>query len=295
MVPLRIISMDPKGLGSADAAGLCRCDNGFEYILKEGGAQSPTTPHHEWLCTHLAEEVGIACPPVAAIENGKGGHYFGSRCEGGVVTNDPWFEMVARGDIELGVVAPVLSRVFAFDCFVHNEDRHLGNFLARSSRNGWALVTFDFSRAWTYHGMPTPDLPLPASANTIFWHRELRGIIGDFMDAAAVGVFLDRLAAIKVSSIEGIIGRHPPEWISPDMRKSVLNWWGSEVSIGRTPRKRNALATFFRMQWASRMGACFRQSALARNYPPTNFATLRYASAAISSWGAPAVLAGEAM
>ncbi|MCL4716763.1 MAG: hypothetical protein KJZ75_17775, partial [Hyphomonadaceae bacterium] len=75
LTPLRILSLDPANLGSADAVGVARCDDGFEYALKDAVACT-TTPHDEWFCTELAQALGIACPPCAVVEDGIGGHYF---------------------------------------------------------------------------------------------------------------------------------------------------------------------------------------------------------------------------
>lgn len=240
LTPLRILSIDPANLGSADAVGVARCDDGLEYALKDGAA-SPTTPHDELFCTELAQALGIACPPYAVIEDGSGGHYFGSRWEGGVITQDPWQELVVRGDIPFAVVAPVLARVFAFDLFVYNVDRHLGNFLARTTRGGAGLLTMDFSRAWRMHGFPPPPLPMPDQTNTIFCHRELKLIVGDFIDMAVVNEFLSRLAAIGAPQIERIIDRGAPEWISTPDTKAVLDWWGSPARMERIEEIRKGI------------------------------------------------------
>jgi hypothetical protein len=214
--------MDPVGLGTADSAGTCRCDNGAHYVLKNG-AHHPFTPHDEWFCTNLADRIGIACPPAAIIEDGVGGYMFGSRVEGGV-TKDLWWEMVARGDIELSVVAPVLSRVFAFDCFVHNDDRHLNNYLVRESGNAWTMLAMDFSRAWTYHGFPPPGLPFAPTDNTRLAQADLNQVIGSFLDLTAVDEVLNRISAVGVQTIENIVGMHPHQWLPTALKGSMLQW-----------------------------------------------------------------------
>jgi hypothetical protein len=241
LFPLRIIRMDPRGLGlGAHAAGRCRCEDGFDYVLKDGSAHA-TTPHDEWLCTQLATRVGIACPPCALIRDGAGGHYFGSRIEGGLM-KDPWWESIARGDMDLDIVAPVLTRILAFDFFVHNDDRHLLNYVARDTDSGWGLHAVDFSRAWTFHGFPPPALPFRPQANTVFAHRELKQIIGDFVDVGVAADLLDKLAATPASVLERIINDHPPEWLSPQMRDTILGWWDSAEKAKRIESIRKGIA-----------------------------------------------------
>jgi len=67
LIPLRIRWADPVGLGSADAAGVVRCDDGCEYAVKDD-SKHPRTMHSEWFCSRLAEIIGIAVPPFRVIE-----------------------------------------------------------------------------------------------------------------------------------------------------------------------------------------------------------------------------------
>ena len=126
---------------------------------------SPRTPHAEWFWTTLADELGISGPVCEIIKLLDGSLVFGSRWEGGIVPdtaipNVPtWVTMVQSGAIPVADIRLALTRIYVFDLFIHNPDRHLRNFLIRSRRTGYAVLAFDYSRAWIYHGLPLPALP----------------------------------------------------------------------------------------------------------------------------------------
>jgi hypothetical protein len=231
LVPLRIEWRDPEELGSADSAGACRCDDGMEYALKDG-RHHPLTPHAEWFCTKLAEAVGIACPPCAIIEDERGNFLFGSRWEGGVA-RDNWWDMTERGEIDIALIAPVLSRILAFDLFVHNGDRHLNNYLVRESRNNWTVMAFDFSRAWTFNGYILPPLPFSPRENTVAAHRWLTRNLGEFLDQGAADQVLERLRAVNKKTIVSIIAMQPRDWLPIDDANGILDWWDGGARAGR--------------------------------------------------------------
>jgi hypothetical protein len=138
-----------------------------------------------------------------------------------------WWDMVARGDIDLAAISPALSRILAFDHFVHNDDRHLNNYLVRDTRNGWVVLAFDFSRAWRYHGFPPSRLPFTTRQNTRKAYRLLRVLIGDFLDMAAVDLILDRLDGITIDTIENIVSLHPRDWLTRAAVDDTIEWWRS--------------------------------------------------------------------
>jgi hypothetical protein len=76
--PLRILWSDPNRLASADAAGVVRCDDGCDYVIKDD-TKHEKTMHSEWFCSRLADAIGIAVPPYQLIERPDGSLVFGSR------------------------------------------------------------------------------------------------------------------------------------------------------------------------------------------------------------------------
>ena len=83
---------------------------------------------------------------------------------------------VKGGSIALDDIRGPLSRIYAFDHFVHNVDRHLNNFLIRGQHIGHTVLANDYSRAWICNGFPLP--PLPVLCNTVTAQRWLAGYLG---------------------------------------------------------------------------------------------------------------------
>lgn len=204
---------------------MCRCDDNVEYVVKDT-IGDPQRPHNEWFCTRLAGAVGIVCPPCCPIEDEAGQLLFGSRCEGGVA-GTPWLDMVVRGEIDKATISSVLSRILAFDHFVHNDDRHLGNYLVRATKNGWVMLAMDFSRAWSFHGFPPAALPFTAMQKTWIGHQKLKRELGDFVDISEVNVVLDALLSVKTSDIGNILDQQPNNWLTRSRKNDIVAWWKS--------------------------------------------------------------------
>jgi hypothetical protein len=144
-MPLEIRFCNPANLGSVDCGQVCRADDGCDYVVKDGetGGSVQATPHSEWFCTQLATAIGIASAPCAILNMLDGTTAFGSRWEGGVLNPSiagHWWEKVKSGEIPLDDIRGTLSRIYAFDNFVFNPDRHCGNFIVREQRDGFAVL-----------------------------------------------------------------------------------------------------------------------------------------------------------
>jgi hypothetical protein len=202
-----------------------------------------TAAHAEWLCTHLATRLGIACPDCQILQMPDDTLVFGSRWEGGVVVSAPgsavplWVAMVKTGQIKLADIRTALSRIYAFDHFVHNYDRHAKNFLVRNQLNGHAVLAFDYSRAWTANGFPLPNLPfdiMDPNERTVNVQRALSNYWGlSYIDAAEAKKFLALARKVTRAQIREIIRGHPKSWLPPAVRTAILKWWGSKQMITR--------------------------------------------------------------
>jgi hypothetical protein len=231
LFPLRILWTDPGGLGTADAAGVCRCDDGCDYALKDG-TKHPRTPHNEWFCSQLAALIGVAGPAFAAVEQTDGTVVFGSRWEGGVA-KEQWHQMAVSGTISFDDVKVTLAKIFAFDNFVYNDDRHIGNYVVRSQRTGHALLALDYSRAWFYHGFPLSPLPFNAAQNTIAASRWVTGKFGQYINGDTTKETLDWLEAVTKDDVSGIINGYPKSWITASEKDDVVHWWASQARKDR--------------------------------------------------------------
>lgn len=140
----------------------------------------------------------------------------------------PWWRMIQTNQIPLQDVQSALSRIYAFDCFVHNHDRHAGNFLVVPQRSGHAVLAFDYSRAWIYHGFPLPSLPFAATEKTLAMQRQLKAIIGDYINPAQARQVLETLRKVPVTQVEKIISNHPQDWLDKNIRDQICSWWTSK-------------------------------------------------------------------
>jgi hypothetical protein len=243
LFPLRrkAVWMQPHNLGTADCQMICGCDDSCEYAVKDK-SKNALTPHAEWFCTHLADLVGIAGPVCQIIDMQDGTTAFGSRWHDGALPSrphpaaSPWWQMVKTNAIPLASITPALSRIYAFDHFVHNTDRHAGNLLVLPQRVGYSVLAFDYSRAWTFHGFPSPALPFNAAdpnEKTVRLQRQLRALWGNYIDPATSRKLLETLAQVPVSSVEKIISEHPDDWMNQGLKDAILSWWSSSKMTSR--------------------------------------------------------------
>lgn len=118
-----------------------------------------------------------------------------------------------------------LSAIYAFDLFVYNADRHAGNHMVVTSKSDHSLVTYDFSRAFTFHGWPPPKLPMPANSNTVVTYSILR-TKQPFEIDPAINI-LERINAVPVVKVKEFLEQMPVEWMQKKARKSIVQWWSS--------------------------------------------------------------------
>lgn len=229
-VPVKASRCETAGFGTADCSQVCRCDDGSDYAIKDDLTVA-AVPHSEWFCTHLGELVGLASPPCKIVDV-HGRACFGSRWETGHNARD-WWVRAKAGTIDFASLAPTVSRIYAFDLFVNNVDRHLTNYIVREQHFGTALLAFDYSRAWLVNGMPPPIMPMPENQKTVMVIKALRGLFGDFFHVDQANHVLDSLELIKPYQVEKIIGEHPKEWLTEDQRDAILSWWKSGVRTSR--------------------------------------------------------------
>lgn len=229
-VPVQARWCETANFGTADCSQVCRCDDGSDYAVKDD-VEVATVPHSEWFCTHLGELVGLASPPCKIVDV-KGKACFGSRWETGHNSTD-WILRARDGRIDFSSLAPTLSRIYAFDLFVNNVDRHTNNYIVREQHFGISLLAFDYSRAWLVQGMPPPVLPMSELNNTVQVIKVLRAIFGDFFVKSEAYHVLDRIEDLDDTKIEKIIASHPKEWLTDQQHDGIISWWKSDVRTSR--------------------------------------------------------------
>jgi hypothetical protein len=225
-VPLQVRWCSPVNLGSADCGKICRSIDGCDYVIKDGvtGGSTPLTPHSEWFCAHLSELAGIASPTCRIIEMDDKTLAFGSRWID--ERPDPslpgtWWDRIKAGSIAIDDLRGPLSRIYAFDHFIHNVDRHLNNFLVRGQHTGHTVLANDYSRAWVCHGFPLPSLPMACS--TVEAQRLLARHLGEqYIDIGQVKLTVESISKISVAMIRRIIDGHPNDWLTDGMKNKLV-------------------------------------------------------------------------
>lgn len=219
---LTIRRTEPAGYNTADCKTVGVGDDGLLYILKRVSDGHPLIPASEWICSQLAEHIGLPVSPshIARLPGGSE-LAFASREEGGVIDYARTLDLLKSHDM-LKLHAPMLSRWYAFDLFTHNLDRHLGNFLFRESRLGHVLIGIDFSRALLAEGWPTHRPPLPA-CNTRHVQKALHQHAPyPTRDAFTV---IERLQQVSDDWLGETIERIPAEWLDGKVRPQLRRWW----------------------------------------------------------------------
>lgn len=224
-LPVRAKSQDPANLGTADCSLICHCDDGSDYAVKDISS-GPDVMHSEWFCKHLGDFVGIASPECRLVEvNGE--IAFGSRWESGHEP-DNWWKRVKSGDIDAGRVAPTFSRIFAFDLFVNNEDRHAENYIVRPQANDqWSLLAFDHSRAWRATGWPLAKAPMQYRHTTTTNFKAINTLLGGIFLKDEFMFVINAIRDCSVDCVEKILTSQPESWLSKPDCDAICSFWKS--------------------------------------------------------------------
>lgn len=223
----------PKATPSADSLGEAEASDQQRYYLKGDLGGKPIRAS-EWISTQLAELIGIAAPAVAILRRSSGETVFGSRRLIGVaneIVTRNYLLTASASNIQPAVIGlcPLLSAIYAFDLFVFNDDRHLGNYLSLDDNGVRRFYAFDFSRSlfWRW---PWIDFPEPFD-NTRTWGSVLRSLHG--FDIGAAEAIVDRLRTVSRAMVESIMFGMPDDWLSDAQKQEFLDWWDSPARIAR--------------------------------------------------------------
>jgi hypothetical protein len=230
LIPIKIRSLDPANLGSADAEFVGTGDDGQDYVIKTI-EKTPDVPAAEWFCHRLADLCGIAVPHYCVLTMPRAAPAFGSRFDGSAVTDNNLKLQIHFGVLPASLLGERLSAIHAFDLFVGNNDRHGGNYLFVRGMKNYSVQAFDFSRAWTQNGWPIPDLPLDSSCNTMEWFNHL--LTHHRFNHAAAQEVLTRIRAVSRSDVKAIYDKMPLKWCAKEKRKAIVEWWSTKARLDR--------------------------------------------------------------
>lgn len=203
----------------------CITDDGGFYYCKPDAGQSPIRAT-EWICTSLAEHLGIAVAAHAIIEDANGETFFGSRSPASVADDAEVARMLSTPAAgELGQPLPWLgqhlARLRAFDLFVDNPDRSVRNFILDRDGGFNRLCAIDFASSRLLKH-PVDRFPI-ASEPTIFVGDIWQRTHGSFEESAMEMV--DRIRAVPTSAIESVLKDLPEEWLAQDQRGMLYEYW----------------------------------------------------------------------
>lgn len=227
LFPVEIVHEYPNNQGSADLGLIVSARDGRDYAVKQTTDGRGKIPASEYLCYELAYRVLIPTPHYEFIKLSNGDLGFGSLWEGGVrkLSHNQEVMDILRGRILIKDLPRFLSRVYAFDLFVNNVDRHWGNYIWRTSFDGSLIaLAFDFSRACFETGHLGYEA-FSIDCNTQHAFR-LIGVTGNYIRQEAIDC-LDDIAKINSGDISEILDGMPKKWLSKSDRQDYIAWWDS--------------------------------------------------------------------
>jgi len=219
---------------TADATCVAIDDATQNRFLCKDNVKVSWLPLAEWVSQKLARKCHILVPDcfVIELEADPGTYMFGSKWEGGAEQYFP------------GVVGNVtnpdeFSAIFAFDLLIHNVDRHLNNYLYLQLADDTVVKAMDHSRSFWFSGWPLPPPPPDAITMTIkakaIWTAEAA-----WSDVSARMV-MDRWKAITRDEVIEMIDSAPPDWVQPQNRQDLVDWWGTPEWEHRADQAAGAL------------------------------------------------------
>lgn len=210
-----------------------RADDGLCYIVKDDAPPAaPTVRASEFFWASVARAIGLAASIPEVTEDPSGRLLFASRREPASIGRDhaSCLQHLLSGQVHDG--GKHLSKIYAFDLFCANWDRHPGNYLILNETGALVVFAIDFS-----HVALTPALTVPGldplillNSATRVWFKSVVQPYGH--DTAAAIEVIDRLGRLPIAEIETILTAIPQDWLTGVDRDRILVWWrdGDRVS-----------------------------------------------------------------
>ena len=212
---------------TADAACIAIDEDTQQRYLCKDNVKVTWLPLAEWVAQNLARKCGVLVPDcyIVELETNPGVKMFGSRWEGGA-------EAYFSGIIGKITNPREFSAIYAFDLLIHNVDRHLNNYLYLQLAGDTVVKAMDHSRCLWQSGWPIPTPPPSLSSNTMVAKATWTNEAG--WDKAIATSVIERWKLIPKLDVEAIVDSAPKAWVSDEMRKQMVDWWGSDDWKART-------------------------------------------------------------
>lgn len=240
LLPIEVLTEFRNDTGSADLQLIVEGRDGRHYAVKTVDEGNGLIPAAELFCYELAYKVVIPTPSYNLVQLPDRKLGFGSVWEGGVVNGHKqinfveFIQSVLAGKTKVTNLTTLLSRVYAFDLFVNNDDRHWQNYLWRTSFNNSIIgLAYDFSRASFARGYDGSEALSPDcnTQNTF----KLALACGKIDKRESIEC-LERIRSVDIDSCREIIENIPREWMSIEDRNTFLLWWESPARDDRINR-----------------------------------------------------------
>jgi hypothetical protein len=205
---------------TADATCIAIDDNTGKRYLCKSGDEHPMIPPSEWICAALARSIHIPVADSAVIQApGYSGPLFGSIWEGGGQKDS--LEAIPKVSN-----TEIFSDAFAFDLAVHNVDRHPCNFLYLELAGDIVAKLIDASKAFIYHSIPLPLLPLDPDCATIanlkYYRRH-----HPYQKKRAV-LMANRVLNLSDEWMSYTLQGMPQEWLYGPEIAELDRWWRND-------------------------------------------------------------------
>jgi hypothetical protein len=244
LLPVEVLTTHTANLGSADLKVIVEGRDGKHYAVKTLADGKGKVPASELFCYELAYRVVLPTPSYSFIAMPSGELAFGSVWEGGVINGNKqiaypaFIDSVLKGTIPVANLKRFFSRLYAFDLFVNNVDRHWGNYLWRTSYGDSIIaLAFDFSRACFEIGHEGFEATQPNTKTQMIF--SLLNVSKNYVKSDAIDC-LESIRNIPTEDIEAMLSNFPAEWMPEKDKKSYIKWWDSTARNDRI----NALMKF---------------------------------------------------
>ena len=237
LLPVEVITTHSSNLGTADLKTIVEGRDGKHYAVKTLNDGNGRVPASELFCYELAYRVVIPTPPYSLISMPTGDLAFGSAWEGGVINGNSQIDYpsfisgVLNGTIQVNNLKRFFSRLYAFDLFVNNVDRHWGNYLWRTSYGDSIIaLAFDFSRASFEIGHAGFEATVASTKTQIIF--SMLNVTKNYVRDEAVAC-LEMIRKIGTDEISAILENFPSAWMSKSDKQKYIEWWGSAARQDR--------------------------------------------------------------
>jgi hypothetical protein len=229
LLPIHAVQIHKNNLGSADLQVIVTGSNNKDYAVKMTSDGNGYVPAAELFCYELARLIDVPTPNYDIIIMRDSSLAFGSAWEGGVHHLKDINQIIAvlTGDIAVRDLEQFLSRVYAFDLFINNLDRHFGNYLFRQSYNSLIGLAFDYSRAWYEVGAYSYKSLEDKTSRTQQCHAFIKE--NGKYDRNAAKQTLNRIANLTEKDAEKLLQTIPDMWLSSDVKSEIVGWWASHL------------------------------------------------------------------